>query len=117
MTQNNTPTAAQDQGPGYAFLPDLSEIIQEIPPDTIISREVFRDQNLKAILFGFAPGQELSEHTASRPAILHFLKGEADVTLGEDQFKAKSGTWAHMPAHLPHSILAHEPTLMLLMMI
>jgi len=109
--------AAQDSDPAYTFLPDLNEIIKEIPPDTIISREVFRDEQMKAILFGFAPGQELSEHTASRPALLHFLQGEAQVTLGKDQFMVKAGAWAHMPAHLPHSINALSPTVMLLLMI
>ena len=109
--------AAQDQGTAYSFVPDLSEIIQDIPADTIISREIYRDEKLKAILFGFAAGQELSEHTASRPALLHFLQGEAQVTLGQDQFMAQSGTWVRMPAHLPHSIFAVTPTVMLLLMI
>ena len=36
------------------------------------------------ISFGFAPGQELSEDTSAKPAILHFLKGEAQLTLGEE---------------------------------
>ena len=110
-------TAAQDQGTAYSFVPDLGEIIQDIPADTIISREIYRDEKLKAILFGFATGQELSEHTASRPALLHFLQGEAQVTLGQDQFMAHTGTWVHMPAHLPHSVFAKEPTIMLLLMV
>ena len=116
-SEDDTAAAAQDGGPAYSFVPDLHEIIQDIPPDTIISREVFRDDKLKAILFGFATGQELSEHTASRPALLHFLAGKAQVTLGQDQFMAQTGTWVHMPAHLPHSIFAQEPTVMLLLMI
>ncbi len=38
---------------------------------------------LKVILVGFAQAEELSEHTASMPAVLHFLQGEATV-LGQD---------------------------------
>ena len=117
ISEEETAGSAPEGGPAYSFVPNLNEIIQEIPPDTIISREVFRDGQLKAILFGFAPGQELSEHTASRPALLHFLQGEAQVTLGKDQFMVKAGAWAHMPAHLPHSINALSPTVMLLLMI
>jgi len=30
------------------------------------------------VVFGFAQGEELSEHTASMPAVLHFLQGEAN---------------------------------------
>lgn len=107
----------QDQDTAYSFIPDLGDIIQDIPEDTIISREIYRDEKLKAILFGFAAGQELSEHTASRPALLHFLQGEAQVTLGQDQYMAQIGTWVRMPAHLPHSIFAVTPTVMLLLMI
>ena len=59
-----------------------------------------------SFLFGFAPGETLSEHTSSYPAVLHFLEGEAAVTLGEEAIAAQPGTWVHMPAHLPHSIEA-----------
>jgi quercetin dioxygenase-like cupin family protein len=110
-------SASQDPDADYSFIPDLGDIIQDIPDDTIISREIYRDEKLKAILFGFAAGQELSEHTASRPALLHFLQGEAQVTLGQDQFMAQTGTWVHMPAHLRHSVFAVTPTVMLLLMI
>jgi quercetin dioxygenase-like cupin family protein len=38
---------------------------------------LYNDDRLKAVAFGFAQGEELSEHTASMPAILHFLLREA----------------------------------------
>ena len=53
---------------------DLAEKAQ--PPDKgILSRTLFSDDRLKAVLFGFAQGEELSEHTASMPAATHFLRG------------------------------------------
>lgn len=120
MNKKNDDANGSVAGPAdaaYTFLPDLAGLIEEIPPDTIISREVFRNEELKAILFGFAAGQELSEHTASRPALLHFLEGEAEVTLGQDKVTAQAGSWSYMPAHLPHSINALTATVMLLLMI
>ncbi|MGD2078418.1 MAG: cupin domain-containing protein, partial [Chloroflexota bacterium] len=90
----------------YTLIDNLVELLPEISEDTIVSRSIHQDGQLKAILFGFAPGQELSEHTAARPAILHFLQGEAELKLGQDSFAAEPGTWAHMEAHLPHSIVA-----------
>lgn len=87
------------------------------PPDGIISRTVFQDERLKTVLFGFGAGQELSEHTASKPAVMHFLSGEADVTLGSESLAATAGTWIHMAAGLPHSIVAKSPTVMLLMLL
>jgi quercetin dioxygenase-like cupin family protein len=101
----------------YHFVKDIAAQIVDIQPDTIISKTFYTDEQLKVILFGFAPGQELSEHTASVPAIIHILEGEAQLTLGKDAFDAQAGTWAHMPAHLPHSVLAKTPTKMLLLML
>ena len=89
----------------------------EPPADGIISRTIFNDDRLKAVAFGFGTGQELSEHTASKQAIMHFLSGEADVTLGGQPLAATSGTWVHMPAGLTHSIVAKMPTVMLLLLL
>ena len=101
----------------YFFTENVAELVPEIPPDSIVSRTFFEDDRLKAILFGFAPGQELSEHTAARPAILHFLTGEADLTLGEDTQRVQTGSWAYMQPHLPHSIVAQTEVIMLLILL
>lgn len=99
------------------IVPDLLAQIPEITPDSIVSQTLVRDGTFKAILFAFATGQELSEHTSSHSTVLHFLQGEADVTVGEEQLAAATGTWIHMPPHLPHSILARSPVIMLLLML
>ena len=96
------------------FINDLIGLVDSLPPDSILSRTVYEDKDQKVILFGFQPEQELSEHTASVPAVLHFLKGEADLTLGGDQQLALEGSWARIPANLPHSIKARSETFMLL---
>ena len=97
----------------------FSELAQEVrPPDKgILSRTLYNDDRLKVVLFGFAQGEELSEHTASMPAVLHFLQGEARLTLGDDTLEAKSGTWVHMPKGLRHSIQAKTPVVMLLLLL
>ena len=100
----------------YTHFSDLAKEVQ--PPDKgILSRTLFSDDRLKVILFGFAQGEELSEHTASMPAVLHFLRGEATVALGDDRDEAKLGTWVHMPAGLKHSIQANTPVVMLLLLL
>ena len=87
------------------------------PEDGIISRTVHNDERLKAVVFGFGSGQELSEHTASFPAVMQFLSGAADVTLGGEKSVASAGTWVHMPAGMSHSILAKTPVVMLLLLL
>jgi quercetin dioxygenase-like cupin family protein len=101
----------------YTYIANLSDLVPDIPTDSIVSRTFFDDEGVKAILFGFAAGQELSEHTASKPAVLHILDGEADLTLGDDAMEARAGTWVHMPAQLPHSLVAKTPVTMLLLLL
>jgi quercetin dioxygenase-like cupin family protein len=99
----------------YTHISDLAKETQ--PPDKgILSRTFYNDDRLKVVLFGFALSEELSEHTASMPAILHFLQGEAKLTLGDETLEAKPGTWVHMPSGLKHSIKASTPVVMLLLL-
>ena len=100
----------------YMVLDSLVDQIPQIPADSIISRTVFDDDLLKVILFGFAAGQSLSEHTASQAAALHFLQGEADLTLGDDALSVQAGAWIHMPPRLPHSVYAKTPLVMQLLL-
>ena len=101
----------------YFFTENINSLLAEIPDDSIVSRTFYENDTLKAILFGFAPGQELSEHTASKPAILHFLSGTADITLGADKMAIEPGAWMYMQPKLPHSVVAKEKVLMLLLLL
>ena len=100
----------------YSHVLDLAAVA-EPPPDGILSRTIFQDDKIKAVVFGFGQGQELSEHTAAKPAMLFFVKGHAVVGLGEDIQEAQSGTWIHMPANLKHSIKAKTSVVMLLVLL
>jgi len=101
----------------YTFFENLPATVETIPTESIVSRTIFKDDQFKAIVFAFAPGQELSEHTASVPAIIQILEGECELKLGADAFHAKAGAWAKMEANLPHSLLATTPVRMLLIML
>jgi quercetin dioxygenase-like cupin family protein len=102
--------------PSHTYIPDLSQ--EAMPPaDGILSRTLYEDEHLKAVIFGFGAGQELSEHTSTMPAILQVLSGEAQLTLGEDTFNAAPGAFVHMPAGLQHAIRAKTPTVLLLLLL
>ena len=103
--------------PPFTHFPNLLAELPPVPPDSIISRTVYSDERMKAILFGFAAGQELSEHTAARPAILHFLAGDARLTIDAETLEAQTGAWVHLAAQQPHSILARTPVTMLLLLL
>ena len=101
----------------YNFIANLPDQLPDIPPDSIVSRTLLDDGQSKVLLFGFATGQELSEHTAAMPAQLYFVEGEAELSLGEAEFTAQAGSWVQMEPRLPHSIRAKTPLVMLLVML
>jgi len=80
----------------------------------IVSRTVFRSPNCRVALFGFAEGQELSEHTSSQHALVQILSGECEFTLDGQPHSLKAGDLLYMPPNLPHAACATKPFSMLL---
>ena len=113
-SESLTQTSTMNQS--YTHLVDLAKDV-EPPKDDILTRTLFNDDHVKTVIFGFGDGEELSEHTASMPAILHFIQGKAALTLGEDKVEAQPGTWIHMPANLQHSVQTKTPVIMLLLLL
>lgn len=102
------------------FIPDLARRVAELaeeghPTDHVQGRALYTDDHVKVLAFPFEAGQALAEHTSPHPVMLHFLEGEADVTLGEDAVEALAGAWVHLAPNVPHSIHARTPVLMLLL--
>lgn len=100
----------------YTFIANMLKEI-EIPQDGTLSRTIHRDDHVKIVLFGFAGGQELSQHTASVPAIVEILRGDARVTLDGEEKELSAGSWVYMEAKLPHAIYARTDVVMLLTML
>lgn len=97
----------------YAYITDLSLEV-EAPKEGILSRTLHAAGGNKTVIFAFDTGQELSEHTASRPAIIHILSGTGRLKMGGDELEAKPNTWVYMPAGLVHAVKAESPLVMLL---
>jgi len=85
-----------------------------VPPRGIHSQTLWKDVGVELVLFAFAPGEQLSEHTSARPAIVHVLAGEADLTVGDETIDAVAGTWTQMDAGTRHAIVARTPLVMAL---
>ena len=101
---------------GQAFTAEL-DALALYTDHGIVSKAVYESPGLSVVLFTFDAGQQLSEHTASVPAIIHLLEGEAEVQLGERRIDGKPGFWAYLPANLPHAIRAKTRLAMLLTML
>ena len=99
----------------YIHVRDVREI--QVQGSSILSKTIQNDERSKVVQFCFAPGQELSAHTAPFPATLYFAKGEATLKLGTDQQEAGEGTFVYMTANLDHGIHAKTEVVMLLTML
>ena len=101
----------------FTIFADLASQLKDIPEDSIVSKTLVESEAFKAVLFGFAQGQTLSEHTASKPALMYFITGEIELTLGEKTITAQPCTWVEMEAGVPHSLTATVPAQMLLVLL
>ena len=97
----------------------LSEIAVAIDIQTgaVVSRVIFRDDRTDVTVFGFDAGEGLTEHQASRSAIVQVVKGRLEFIADGEQLDAGPGFWLHMDPGTPHSLMASEPTIMLLTLI
>jgi quercetin dioxygenase-like cupin family protein len=80
----------------------------------IASRTLLRTANGRVVLFGFAEGQELTEHTSTQHALVQVLSGECDFALAGKPHLLKAGDVLHMPPNMPHAVKARGQFSMLL---
>jgi quercetin dioxygenase-like cupin family protein len=85
-----------------------------VPERGILSQTISDEGGVRVVLFGFAPGEELSEHTAARAAIIEVVAGTADIVVGGEAFAGAAGTWVRMAPWTAHSIHATAPLVLLL---
>jgi quercetin dioxygenase-like cupin family protein len=98
---------------GYTLFQDVVAQAQA-PPRGILSQTLSSEGGVEFVLFAFAPGEALSEHTSARPAIIHVLSGEADLSVAGETHAAGPGTWLRMAAGTAHAITARTPLVMAL---
>lgn len=80
----------------------------------IVSRTLLRTDRSRVVLFGFAEGQELSEHTSTQHAVVQILWGECEFSLAGKPHLVKAGDLIYMPPNLPHAVKATAQFSMLL---
>jgi len=100
----------------YAYF-DGFQYPLDMPSDGILSRTILDNPSVRFVLFYFAAGQELTEHTAAFSAVIHILVGEARLELGDTVKDAHPGSIAYITPGLRHAIVAQTPLVMLLQLI
>ena len=86
----------------------------QFAPNGIVSRTLLRTPTTRVVLFGFAEGQELTEHTSTQHALVQILSGECEFSLGGKPHNLKPGDFLHMPPNMPHALKATKQFSMLL---
>ena len=86
----------------------------QFAPNGIVSRTLLRTVNARVVLFGFAEGQELSEHTSTQQALIQILSGECEFSLAGRPHSLKAGDLLYLPPNLAHAVKATKPFSMLL---
>lgn len=94
----------------------IEDIVAEvdIQSGAVVSKVIHRDEGLNVTVFGFDAHQELTEHRAARAAVVQVIAGRLRFTADGEEFDAGPGFWLHMSPDTPHSLVAMEPTIMLL---
>lgn len=99
----------------------IADLLAELPmpEDGTLSRTLYRGDGVRLVGFAFAQGQELSEHSSALEVVVQVVSGRLAMRLGRDADEVELGPsgWVRMPARLPHSVRALEPTVMVLTML
>jgi len=80
----------------------------------IVSRTLLNTAGVRTVLFGFAEGQELSEHTSTQHALIQIVSGACEFSLGGKPHLLQAGDLLYMPPNLAHAVKATKPFSMLL---
>ena len=88
-----------------------------IQPDGVVSKVVHRGDGMNVTVFGFDTGDELTEHQTARAAVVQVLSGRLRFTVDGEGLELVPGSWLHMTPGTPHSLVATEPTIMLLTLV
>ncbi len=86
----------------------------EIPNEGILSKVLYRDDSIRVVGFAFDTDQELTEHTAGRPIVVQVISGRVRFSAEGVDTELGSEGWLHLEASIPHSVLALEPSRLLL---
>lgn len=96
---------------------ELSSMIQFAEGGIVSKTLLDRPKLVNISMFSMATGETMSSHAASRPATIHVLGGEGKITIGDNVYDAKQGSFFYMPAGQPHALESTDNMVFLLYLI
>jgi len=88
------------------------EEMLRLEPETLI-----RDEHIEVCRLVLAPGTEMQEHRAAGSLTLQCLHGALSLTLGDKVLRLLPGDLVHLRNGEPHSVSAHERSVLLLTLV
>lgn len=98
------------------FIESLADEV-EVQSGSTVSKVVAKDGPLRLVLFAFDAGEELTEHTAALPVVIQVIEGAVRIEASGDTVRLCAGGWLFLEANEPHTVVADQPTKMLLTMV
>lgn len=80
----------------------------------VVSRTLFATSTTRVVLFAFAEGQTLSEHSTPRDVLVQMLSGRCEFTVNGQLYVLAAGDLLHLPPNASHAVNALEKFSMLL---
>lgn len=112
MPESHTPAP----GAEMIAIDNLADMV-EVAEESTVSRTVLKAEGTRLVLFAFDTGQVLTEHTAAMPVVITAVSGHLKVGGSGRVVDLKPGGVIHLPARLPHTVEAVEPSVMSLLMV
>ncbi len=82
----------------------------------VVSRTLFATASTRVVLFAFAEGQTLSEHSTPRDVLVQMLSGRCEFSVNGQPHTLAAGDLLHLPPGAAHAVNATEKFSMLLTM-
>jgi len=94
---------------------DIKKLI-EYPKEGIISKKIFKENNIDIGLFCMAKGTNISEHTSTKQGLVYVVEGKGIFNLEGKSIIMKDGVIIFMKEKAIHSLNAEKNTSFLLVL-
>lgn len=98
---------------GVTVIEDLAATVR-IPRGAVESASALVGDGVRLVTFGFDADQSLNEHSAGVPILIQVVCGTIVVTVAGHSHRLVPGGIVHIPARVPHTVHAHEPSVVAL---
>lgn len=102
--------------PEHVAVAELTSLV-DIAADAIVTKALYESPGVRLGLFAMDQGQCLTDHSASKPALVQVLDGRIAFQVeGRDHELGPSG-WVAMPPGAVHAVRALQPSRFLLTLV